>query len=258
MEDYENIYEDLKYANMRELKNYIFVFLTYKHISERIEYHLNKELLSDNMTFEEAYEDVDYRNYLEMEAYENIGFFLIPQYLFKNIFNGVGYPDFDMLYSTLENLKCALNFSRIGYMIGGIDLFETKKLFPSQNPPPRIYYDYNPSSGIYELLHEINYWTRFTTIKELFDFFLNWYSELGKSFKTKRNSDEFSEFANICVYISKFLTSEERNIKMLKNSGITDKILCKMYENINNFDFQEEVTPLVKRIILMYIIVNYI
>ena len=243
-----DIYEDLKYFNFNEFKHYIFAFLTYKYISERIESHLNKELLNDDMTFEEAYENDGYGEYLKEDAIESIGFFLEPKYLFKNVLKETeNHYIPDNLYYALYNLK-------IECWVDELHLFEIKKFHHMK----KIDYYEDPRYTVPKLLFRICDWTNDSSINEVFDFFLKWYSELGSAGKNE-NFEELSEFTNICSYISKILASEGNNIKMLEsNSRMVNEILCEIYQNMENYDFQEELTLLVKKIILMYVIVNFI
>lgn len=88
-----------------EYKNYILGFIFYKYLSEKIENFLNEDLKADQITFKEAYkEDDEYRELLEEEALENLGYFLEPQYLFDTIVEKAKVDDF-----ILDDLTKALN-----------------------------------------------------------------------------------------------------------------------------------------------------
>lgn len=88
-----------------EYKNYILGFIFYKYLSEKIENFLNEDLKADQITFKEAYEEDDeYRELLEEEALENLGYFLEPQYLFDTIVEKAKVDDF-----ILDDLTKALN-----------------------------------------------------------------------------------------------------------------------------------------------------
>lgn len=244
----DGIYEDLKYFNFNEFKHYIFAFLTYKYISERIESLLNKELINDDITFEEAYENDEYKEYLKEDAIERIGFFLEPKYLFRNVLKETERHYIpDNLYYALYNLK-------IECLVDELHLFEIKKFSYMK----KIDYYEDPQYTVPELLFRIYDWTNESSINEVFDFFLKWYSEIGSSCKNE-DFEELSEFTNICSNISKILDSEGKNIKMLENNTrMANEILCEIYVNMENYDFHEELTVLVKRIILMYVIINFI
>ena len=68
-----------------EFKNYILGFIFYRYLSEKQEAYLNKELTEDKITFEEAFKDGDLKEDLKEVSVEELGYFIEPQYLFKNI-----------------------------------------------------------------------------------------------------------------------------------------------------------------------------
>ncbi|WP_409199834.1 type I restriction-modification system subunit M [Methanobrevibacter sp. DSM 116169] len=68
-----------------EFKNYILGFIFYKYLSEKIELYLNEELEEDGLTFKEAYIKDDYKDDLEEEAIDNLGYFIEPKLLFSTI-----------------------------------------------------------------------------------------------------------------------------------------------------------------------------
>ena len=68
-----------------EFKNYMLGFIFYKYLSEKIEIYLNQELKEDGVTFKQAFEDSELKEEVEAEAIENLGYFLEPRCLFKNL-----------------------------------------------------------------------------------------------------------------------------------------------------------------------------
>ena len=68
-----------------EFKNYMLGLIFYRYLSERIESHLNKELENDGITFAQAYEKEDYKEDLEEEATESLGYFVEPSHLYSTI-----------------------------------------------------------------------------------------------------------------------------------------------------------------------------
>ena len=68
-----------------EFKNYILGFIFYKHLSEKLELHMNEELKEDGLTFTEAWEEEDYKEDLMDEGISYLGYFIEPKYLFSNI-----------------------------------------------------------------------------------------------------------------------------------------------------------------------------
>ncbi|MBR3214062.1 MAG: type I restriction-modification system subunit M [Methanosphaera sp.] len=72
-----------------EFKNYMLGFIFYRYISEKLEITLNKLLEEEKITFQEAYHDKSYENYLEKEGIEKLGYFIQPKYLFSSIINEI-------------------------------------------------------------------------------------------------------------------------------------------------------------------------
>lgn len=87
-----------------EFKNYMLGFIFYRYLSEKLENHLNKELEGDEITFQEAYEDEEYKEDLEDEAIEQLGYFIQPKALFSTVVGKVKTDEF-----ILEDLSEAFN-----------------------------------------------------------------------------------------------------------------------------------------------------
>ena len=117
-----------------EYKNYILGFIFYKYLSEKIVTFLNKELEQDELTFKQAYEtDDEYKEILEEESVETLGYFLEPKYLFETIVEKAKINEF-----ILEDLERALK--KIGDSAAGSEseddfenLFEDVDLKSSKN-----------------------------------------------------------------------------------------------------------------------------
>ena len=86
-------YEELRTNNRvgfltdEDFQKYFLGFIAYKYLSENLELYLDKELEKDGLTFEEAYNYGDYKKVLAEKAIFNLGYFLRPNRLFKNIFS---------------------------------------------------------------------------------------------------------------------------------------------------------------------------
>lgn len=113
MSDYQNSLESKLWAiadelrgNMdaNEFKNYILGFVFYRYLSEKLEIHLNNELKEDGISFQEAYEDDDLKEDLEMEGIEALGYFIHPNLLFSSIIEKCKVGEF-----ILDDLSEALN-----------------------------------------------------------------------------------------------------------------------------------------------------
>lgn len=87
-----------------EFKNYMLGFIFYKYLSEKIELYLNKELKEDGVTFKEAFEDSELKEEVEAEAIDNLGYFLEPRCVFRNLIEKAKNGEF-----ILDNLQMAMN-----------------------------------------------------------------------------------------------------------------------------------------------------
>ena len=92
-----SIYEGLKRDNKigfltdYEFQKYYLGFISYKYLSLKLEVYANNELKGDDLSFEEAYKHDDYKESLREKAIEDIGYFLKPSLLFKNIVSSKNY-----------------------------------------------------------------------------------------------------------------------------------------------------------------------
>ena len=97
-QDLWDIYEDLKEDNRigfltdDEFQKYFLGFISYKYLSEKLEAFVNDKLKYENLNFEEAYKHDDYKKSLREESINEIGYFVRPDLLFKNILysNNIG------------------------------------------------------------------------------------------------------------------------------------------------------------------------
>ncbi len=97
-QDLWDIYEDLKEDNKigfltdDEFQKYFLGFISYKYLSEKLEAFVNNKLKYENLDFEEAYKHDDYKKSLREESIKEIGYFVRPNLLFKNILylNNIG------------------------------------------------------------------------------------------------------------------------------------------------------------------------
>ena len=87
-----------------EFKNYILGLIFYRYLSENIERRASKLLEEDNVSYEEAFLDEEYREALEEELINDLGYFLEPKYLFSNLIKSIETGSFD-----IEVLEEAIN-----------------------------------------------------------------------------------------------------------------------------------------------------
>ena len=87
-----------------EFKNYILGMIFYYYLSKREEDYMVNLLKDDGITFEEAWEDEEYKEAVIEEALRDLGYLIEPQYLFRNMVRMVENNNFD-----IEFLQAAIN-----------------------------------------------------------------------------------------------------------------------------------------------------
>ncbi len=92
-----SIYEDLKrekkigFLTDDEFQKYFLGFISYKYLSEKLETYVKNELKDVNLNFEDAYYFKEYKKSLREKSIEDIGYFLSPNLLYKNIVSSKNY-----------------------------------------------------------------------------------------------------------------------------------------------------------------------
>ena len=97
--------ELMKEKDINEFKKYILGFIFYKYLSEKIDFTLSEELKSDNLTFEEACKNPKYLDALKEESFESLGYFIEPDFLFKNLVEQAKVGDENFLSNVERALK---------------------------------------------------------------------------------------------------------------------------------------------------------
>ena len=87
-----------------EFKNYILGLILYRYLSEKVENRANDLLSEDEISYNEAYEDEEYREGLQEELIEQLGYFIEPKYLFSSLLKAIEDGNFD-----IEMLQGAIN-----------------------------------------------------------------------------------------------------------------------------------------------------
>lgn len=87
-----------------EFKNYILGLIFYRYLSEKVENRVNDLLSEDNISYLEAFEDKEYREGLQEELIEQLGYFIEPKYLFSTLIQSITDSKFD-----IEMLQGAIN-----------------------------------------------------------------------------------------------------------------------------------------------------
>lgn len=87
-----------------EFKNYILGMIFYYYLSDRTEKYMVNLLKDDNISYEDAWADAEYRDAVIEESLRDLGFIIEPQYLFRNLVKMVENRSFD-----IEFLQKAIN-----------------------------------------------------------------------------------------------------------------------------------------------------
>lgn len=87
-----------------EFKNYILGLIFYRYLSEKVENRAKDLLSEDNIGYEEAWEDEEYREGLQEELLEQLGYFIEPKFLFSTLLQSIEDGKFD-----IEMLQGAIN-----------------------------------------------------------------------------------------------------------------------------------------------------
>lgn len=87
-----------------EFKNYILGMIFYYYLSDRTEKYMENLLKDDNITYENAWKDDEYKEAVIEESLRDLGYVIEPQYLFCKLVEMVENRSFD-----IEFLQSAIN-----------------------------------------------------------------------------------------------------------------------------------------------------
>lgn len=79
-----------------EFRNYILGLIFYRFLSEKAETEVAEALSGEDLTYEEAWEDEEYREDLKAELIENVGYFIEPEDLFSTMIKEIENQRFDI------------------------------------------------------------------------------------------------------------------------------------------------------------------
>lgn len=79
-----------------EFRNYILGLIFYRFLSEKAETEVAEALSGEDLTYEQAWEDAEYREDLKAELIENVGYFIEPEDLFSSMVKEIENQRFDI------------------------------------------------------------------------------------------------------------------------------------------------------------------
>ncbi|MCR5383135.1 MAG: type I restriction-modification system subunit M [Saccharofermentans sp.] len=68
-----------------KFKNYILGTIFYRYLSERTESYMKEILKNDNLTYEDAFANADFKPVVEQWSLSKLGYIIQPKYLYKNL-----------------------------------------------------------------------------------------------------------------------------------------------------------------------------
>ena len=68
-----------------EFKNYILGLIFYKFLSDKTIKHFQEQLINDDLTYEQAWNDEEFHEDVIDESLERLGYVMEPQYLFSSM-----------------------------------------------------------------------------------------------------------------------------------------------------------------------------
>ncbi len=92
-----------------EFRNYILGTIFYRYLSERTELYMQDILKDDNLTYEEAFANADFKPIVEKWSLEHLGYIIRPENLFRELNRKVIKPTGDGDKFSVEDYERAVN-----------------------------------------------------------------------------------------------------------------------------------------------------
>lgn len=92
-----------------EFRNYILGTIFYRYLSERTEMYMQEILQEDNLTYEQAFTDADFKPIVEQWSIEHLGYIIRPENLFRELNRKIIKPNGDADKFSVEDYERAVN-----------------------------------------------------------------------------------------------------------------------------------------------------
>ena len=92
-----------------EFRNYILGTIFYRYLSERTEMYMQEILEEDNLTYEQAFTDADFKPIVEQWSIEHLGYIIRPENLFRELNRKIIKPNGDADKFSVEDYERAVN-----------------------------------------------------------------------------------------------------------------------------------------------------
>lgn len=92
-----------------EFRNYILGTIFYRYLSERTEMYMQDILQEDELTYEQAFSDADFKPIVEQWSIEHLGYIIRPENLFRELNRKIIKPNGDADKFSVEDYERAVN-----------------------------------------------------------------------------------------------------------------------------------------------------
>ena len=222
--------------------DYIFGITFYKFLCEKINFHMDKELGISNLTYAEAYKNDLFKETLRNSAVKDLGYFIEPKYLFKNI--SIAASEGKFILDDLKEAFAQIEESAIGqkseYAFKGIfEFVDLESSLLGESPEER-------NAAISNLILNIDT-EPFSIADEKGRYsgsiFRNMLSEIAKS--SKRGGEEFYTPINICDIASRILSTDISNPYSVYDAAAgSGSLLLNVYKSLQASKvYGQEINP---------------
>lgn len=91
-----------------EFRNYILGTIFYRYLSERTEMYMQEILKEDNLSYDEAFANADFKPIVEQWSIEHLGYIIRPENLFRELYRKIIKPNNDADKFSIEDYERAV------------------------------------------------------------------------------------------------------------------------------------------------------